>query len=478
MPRASTARTPATRPDPLARCVGDPGRFAAEHWGRRPHIHRGDDLLVDVFSIDGVDALLASTARRPEVRLVRDGEPVPPARWSGPLRLGGRWVDDVVDPAAVARELAGGATVVLQSLHRTVPSVGRFAGELEAQVSHPVQVNAYLTPPGAAGLAPHADGHHVLAVQLHGTKRWWVDGLGDLELDAGDCLYLPAGTRHSAATGEATSLHLTIGIMAATYRQAVQRLLERKAAELDAPLPLGYARADDDQLGDGLVEALDVAAKALAGADPAAVAAAERRRRRPRARPDGHLASVVALDGLDADTVVQLRAGPVPALRDEPDGRLRLDLGTRVVHLPAGAGPALRLLLDGERCRVGDLPDLTPASQVVVARRLVVEGMLRLVAWRADLWSDGPMPAAERPGAERVGPEALHRRPEVGPGRGHRFDAELVEVDLDSVEDLAGLDREGPNGRVGRLPLQLDQLSGDGDGRGEVRPDGGQGSDE
>ena len=51
--------------------------------------------------------------------------------------------------ALCRRFSADGATVVLQSLHRTVPAVGRFASALEAEISHPVQVNAYLTPPGA-----------------------------------------------------------------------------------------------------------------------------------------------------------------------------------------------------------------------------------------------------------------------------------------------------------------------------------------
>jgi len=332
-----------------------------------------------VLTLDDVDAVLSSAARRPEVRVMQAGEAVDPRRWASDVRLGGRQVADVVDPVAVATLLHEGATVVLQSLHRTVPAVGRFAADLEAQVSHPVQVNAYLTPPGSAGLAVHADGHDVIAVQLHGAKDWWVDGLGDLTLEAGDALYLPAGTRHVARTTDRSSLHLTIGIIPVTYRAALQRFLAQ--ADLDAPLPLGFARADADHeaLERGVGDALQDAAKALVDADPAVIAAAERSRRRPRLRHDGMVASVVALDRLGPDTVVARRDGPPPTMREEADGRLRLDLGDRVLHLPAGARAALQRLLDGTPCRVGDLPDLTPPSRLVVARRLVVEGMLRVV---------------------------------------------------------------------------------------------------
>lgn len=363
----------------MARCVGDADHFARHCWGLAPlHHYTGDDFA-DVLTLGDVDAHLSSAVRRPEVRLMRAGQPVAPGSWCTTVRLGGRPVPDVVDPAAVGRALLDGTTVVLQSLHRTVPSVGRFAAALEAEISHPVQVNAYLTPPGAAGLAPHADGHDVIAVQLHGSKSWTVDGLGELELAPGDALYLPVGTRHSAATQDRSSLHLTVGIIRSTYRAAIQRLLARQDA-LDAPLPIGFASdAGHAELAAGLADALGVAADVLQEADADELAASERQRRRPRVRHDGHVASIIGLDHLDHDTCVTLRRGPDPLLSTEPDDRLRLDLGDRVLHLPSVAAPALGSLLAGGAVRVGDLADLDGDSQLVLARRLVREGMLTIV---------------------------------------------------------------------------------------------------
>lgn len=363
----------------LARCVGDAEHFAGACWGRAPHHHRTGDDFADVLTVADVDALLTSAVRRPEVRLMRAGQAVDAASWCTTIRLGGRQVSEVVDPSSVGRALLDGATVVLQSLHRTVPSVGRFASALEAEISHPVQVNAYLTPPGAAGLAPHADGHDVIAVQLLGSKSWTVDGMGSVALAAGDALYLPAGTRHAAVTQDRSSLHLTVGIIRTTYRAAVQRLLARHGA-LDAPLPLGYAtEAGAAHLEAGLADALGTAADVLSRADAAALAASEGRRRRPRVRHEGHIASIVGLDSLDCAAWVRLRPGPPPVLSDEPDGRVRLDLVDRVLHLPPTARAALELLLGGSTVAVGDLPDLDEDSRLVLARRLVREGMLTLV---------------------------------------------------------------------------------------------------
>ena len=322
--------------------------------------------------------MLTSATRRPEVRLVRDGERVDPRAYCTTLRLGGRQVSDVVDPAKVAELLADGATLVLQSLHRTRSSVGRFAADLEAEASHPVQANAYLTPAGAAGLAPHADRHDVIVLQLHGTKAWDVEGLGGTTLTPGDTLYIPAGCEHRAEAQASASLHLTIGLLRVTHRAVLERLV-RDLDGVDRPLPLGYARDASPDLRVGIEQLLAEAAKHLESADAAAIADRERRRRRPRLRHEGHVESVLRLPELDASTVLRLRRGPVPTLDVPADGTaVRLDLGDRVLRLPVTARPALEALLCGHGVTVGDLPGLDEGSRLVLARRLVREGMLVL----------------------------------------------------------------------------------------------------
>ena len=366
----------------LARCVGDPERFEREIWGRRHEIRRGDDpaAFADVFGVDALDAFVTDAVRRPLVRVVDRGEPLPETAYTARVRLGGHDFRDVVDPDQLARLFHGGATVVAQSLHRTEAGVRAFTTELGDEISHPVQANAYLSPSGSAGLARHADLHDVVVIQLSGSKRWWLGDDEPFELHAGDTMYLPAGLEHRAAATDTSSLHLTIGILRVTYRQVVARLLAQGVDELDRPLPLRYrthADATDPSLEVGLAEAIRAAGEHLGRLDASAVARQESARpplRRPR---PGSLSSAIAVSDIVLDTC--LRRGDDPWEITVDDDRAHVVTTRRRFDAPAAVEPALRRLADDTWSAVGDLPGLDEASRIVVARRLVREGLCRIV---------------------------------------------------------------------------------------------------
>jgi len=161
----------------LGRCVGNDAQFLAEHWGRAPLHLAGIDAggFADLLSLDDVDQLIASSfLRLPAIRLVRDGTPLDPATYTRSARLGNKDLADVADPGRVYERFREGATIVLQGLHRSWPPLTRFCRELELELTHPVQVNAYITPPAAQGLAVHYDTHDVFVLQFGGTKQWSI----------------------------------------------------------------------------------------------------------------------------------------------------------------------------------------------------------------------------------------------------------------------------------------------------------------
>ena len=396
MPAPASAEDPAPA---LRRCVSlDPAEFAADVWGRAPLLTRGAGPFTDLLSPDDVDELVGERGlRTPFLRLVQDAEPL--TGWTTTATAGSRRLADVVDPDKVRERFAAGATLVLQSLHRIHPPLGRFCRQLAADLGHPTQCNAYVTPPGdARGFAYHHDTHDVFVLQVDGRKRWQVHApvlelplrsqprsgadlvpagatpLLDVELGPGDVLYLPRGYVHAAATTDVRSLHLTVGVHAVTAYDVLQDLLALAADDVDfrRPLPVRPERALDATVQDLVPRA----AKWLSDLPLDAVRdLLERRLARAQGpEPLGVLATTAAT--VDAETRVRPRTGLATALRDDGD-RTALVLPDREISVPAHAGEALRRAVAGP-ARADDLAlgDLDVAGALVLVRRLLREGVL------------------------------------------------------------------------------------------------------
>jgi bifunctional lysine-specific demethylase and histidyl-hydroxylase NO66 len=376
--------------DALGRCVGDPGRFVAEYWARAPLYRPGADAAAyaDLFSLGDVDHILSSTTPRyPAFRMVKGGRQLDRRSYTRSGRVGGQPVDDLADPRRVYELFDGGATIVLQSLHRFWPPLSRLGRDLELALTHPVQVNAYITPPASQGLSMHHDEHDVFVLQVYGRKRWDVhdpDGRPEnrlivAELAPGDCLYIPQRFPHAARTADTASVHLTVGVVPTSWADVLRR--EVMSVVEDAlsgdPLPAGFA-ADPAGLAAGVAEQLAEVRHRLDKLDPDAIAAAAADRFWSSRSPHltGQLQQLLALEEMDDDTVVRKRPGAVCRLRRRED-RLEVLLGDRTLHMPARLAPVMQAILTSERLAVGDLAGhLDPPSRLVLVRRLVREGLL------------------------------------------------------------------------------------------------------
>ena len=414
---APTARVPGARgrrPDPpvapaLARCCRvPPADFARDHWSRAPLLSRAAELpssFADLLSAGAIDEMVTSRAlRMPFFRMVRDGDTVPAADLTRSVTAGSRRVGDLADADRVREHFAGGATLVLQSLHRSHPPLIRYCRQLAADLGHPTQCNAYVTPPGSQGFAAHHDTHDVFVLQVDGHKRWHVhppafelpladqsgrgrDGNGRLEpsgepmlsveLGPGDALYLPRGYVHSAGTAGERSIHLTIGVLVHRWHDLLRDVvaLAGEDVEFRRALPIGSA----DDLPD-LAGFLRRVAAWVEGVDPQDLAPLVRDRlsRGMPAEPVGPLAAQLALAGFDASTTVRARTGLRYTLDTDGD-RVVLTLPDRELSLPGAVAGALRAALSGRPLSASDLvrdggTALDEAGAVVLLRRLLREG--------------------------------------------------------------------------------------------------------
>jgi bifunctional lysine-specific demethylase and histidyl-hydroxylase NO66 len=376
--------------DALTLLSGDAQAFCEKVWATRPLLHETDaDALVGLLSLDDVDRLLtASALRTPTVRVVRDGTVLPAAEFTRAATLAGSPLTGLVDGRKVLAHFDAGATVVLQGLHRSWPPLTELVRSLELALGHPCQANAYLTPPGSQGFARHRDTHDVFVFQTHGRKLWEIvedrteDGPSrEVLLEPGLSMYLPTGTPHSARSQEETSLHVTVGINPITWGDLLRTLATSALAgdEHAQPLPAGYPD-DPSRLAEELAGRLAAYTSAVGALDPARVAEEQGHRflreRTPALR--GGLTDLVGLARLDDSSQLERRPTAACVLVDGSE-TLSVLLGDRELRMPARLRPVMELVRDRPSFRVGDLsPWLDASSRLVVARRLVREGLLRI----------------------------------------------------------------------------------------------------
>lgn len=373
---------------------GDAQTFLTKVWASRVHVHHTDaERLAGLLTFDDVDRLLTGTAiRTPAVRIARDGAVLPSSSFTRSATLAGQPLTGLVDPRKLFDLFDDGATVVLQGLHRYWEPLGALITELELELGHPCQANAYLTPPGSQGFAVHKDSHDVFVFQTHGSKVWEVyEAPADAEqagepstvvLEPGISMYLPTGTPHAARAQETASLHVTIGINQVTWKNLLERTVGEALARIGAEhLPAGYLD-EPGMLAGGLRSRIGELVETLEALDTTAVAQAEARRfltgRTLWQR--GGLADRLAARDLTDTTDLRRRPGH-PCVSFLDGDRLRVLLGDRELDMPAWLDAAMAAVRERTSLRPADLADLLDEqSRLVLCRRLVREGLLEVVA--------------------------------------------------------------------------------------------------
>ncbi|MCG5434058.1 cupin domain-containing protein [Mycobacterium sp. MYCO198283] len=396
----------------LSRCVAtDPATFAREYWGKKPLLSRSDALprdFGDLLSPTMVDELIAERGvRAPFIRLANEGEVLARDCYLGPAGFGAE-MPDQVDSAKVLTQFAAGATIVLQGLHRLWPPLIDFVRDAVDDLGHPVQANAYITPPTNRGFDPHYDVHDVFVLQVAGEKRWVVhqpvhehplpdqpwtqhrdaitrrvsdDAVIDTVLSPGDALYLPRGWVHAAHALDSTSIHLTIGVSAVTGVDVARAVVDQLAdlPEFRRSLPMTTDPTDRDEIiatvtkvMAEMVEALQDDAAAMSSG--AAARLVRRHGERTRPVPVRPLATLAATAHAAA-TRVHWRRGLVASI-EHADGRVVLRLPDRTMTFPLSCAAAVTALHRGQVADADGLPGLDRADATVLIRRLLREAVV------------------------------------------------------------------------------------------------------
>lgn len=156
--------------------------------------------------------------------------------------------------ATIHEHYVEGYSILLNKLHQLWPSITEFCMVLQDEIRHRIGANLYVTPPNAQCFNPHFDTHDVFILQIYGSKNWSIsespielpleqDSLqnygsyeqgdaSEVQLNAGDFLYIPRGQVHKAQSSDNTSIHLTIGIHVLREVDIVKAAIDEISKEL------------------------------------------------------------------------------------------------------------------------------------------------------------------------------------------------------------------------------------------------------
>jgi hypothetical protein len=372
--------------------------FFTDYWEKAPLLiaRNKPSYFNDLLSLDDLDhALTTLNLHHPEIGLSNASADVTLKDYAFP---NGR-----INVDAAFRMFDQGSSIIFNGLHARQETLGELSRALESTLSHPIQTNIYLTPPSAGAFKAHYDTHDVIVLQLENEKHWKIYGspialplpgqhfnasameIGEpqleIDLKAGDTLYLPRGYIHEARSVNAISAHITIGILSRTWVDfLIESIAEASIREvsLRRSLPIGFANvgfAAEQMKSDfkGLIAKLTGSLEFDASFNSLADEFIDSRS--PQMR--GHLTELIHLPSITIDSAVCLRPNLIYKTA-QVDGAILIFAHGKECEIPSKAAEAVRVALSGRTFRIRDLPGaLDDDEKLVIIRRLLREGVLQ-----------------------------------------------------------------------------------------------------
>lgn len=377
--------------------------FFNEYWEQRPLIvsRKKSDYYSSLLSLQDIALIVCYT--KPGFQLIKNGQVLK------------HNIDNIRNEFPSIRELYDlyyqGGTIILYSLQQYWKTISFFCRNLEMFLNHPVNVNAYLTPKSSQGFSPHFDTHDVFILQISGTKLWRIYDsflslplvgdetqeskvprdklnapLHEVLLDAGDLLYIPRGYVHEALTSECSSLHLTVGVNPFRWIDLISNalaLVSEQNVSFRKTLPVGFL--NDREIIASLKKQFEEQLELLlnnAVVEKAAERLARNLVKQLRPLPDGHFIQDDDINCIYLDTMIEKRKGMICNIfKEEGSGSVSIQFPGSTVKAPAYIEPALRFIAASEAFTVRAISDtLTDDGKLVLVRRLVREGLLKVVS--------------------------------------------------------------------------------------------------
>lgn len=187
-----------------------------------------------LFDWDNLNVLLETQPfDSTKVRLARHGHSINPTDYTEEIRRKHNVPYRQIVPDCFLREIRCGATLTLDHAEKAHPPLRHLARRLESELQANVSAHIFASWKPVPGFDLHWDEQDAIVVQIDGRKKWQVfapttpwpsrlaiaenlspeaDPIAEIELTAGDVLYMPHGWWHAVSATDGPSLHITFGV--------------------------------------------------------------------------------------------------------------------------------------------------------------------------------------------------------------------------------------------------------------------------
>lgn len=383
-------------------------QFFSEYWEKRPlFIERNNETFFqDIFSINDIDEYLArGDIRYPHVRLVQNGRELPLTDYAGEFTYGTNVFQGHIDTSRAFDLYNQGATFSFQLLQQSVGKLAAFSNLVERELQFPTQTNLFLTPPKSQGFTAHYDTHSFFVLHLYGEKRWrlydnpvelpllkerifddevWQprDPSMEILLKPGSLLYVPRGVYHEADTSGHTALQITMGIFPPLWVDLFHRAIDRIAVTnkrfREAPSECVGPTLNDPSLQGKFSDLCDLLSNEIS-INSVLTEIKDKTLDNQIRDSNGRLSDLIRYGSLNLNSKLTCRDVSV-RLVDDCDCCI-LRFYDKRIKLPIALGNDLRqFLIPYKEFSVDEISSrLAPSSKIDLAKKLVEEGVLRVV---------------------------------------------------------------------------------------------------
>ena len=222
--------------------------FLDRYYGSSPVLIKGvSEKFGKLFNINDFNGILNNNnIQYPQVRATNHQNTVHKYNLINDKDRYSNNTNNQIDRRKLLVAIAAGATLVFDNIHQHHKSLEDFTDRLAEELGLRIGVNGYYTARNTLGVNVHFDRHDVLALQIHGRKKWYyksaehvlskairhqevptVDadfsGWNSVTLNQGDMFYCPRGLWHFTQTEDEHSAHLALGLYPLTLKDWLSR---------------------------------------------------------------------------------------------------------------------------------------------------------------------------------------------------------------------------------------------------------------